>query len=152
MQERWGGDEKINHEESHGTLKWGLSLDDWIPGPLLNRTARKNTRSSCSQASVEGVSQEIEWLIPWFVGLIHVPVFGMVFYFEEKQQHIIRFSFFLLVLLKQRKGGKGAPKPCCFNKACPSKITDRECTRGRREKFLVVGIRDSRFAGAGDIA
>ena len=47
-----------------------------------------------------------------------------LFIFEKKQRHICFISFFLLC--GDIRGGKGrdeAPKPCCFNKACPSKIT-----------------------------
>ena len=47
-----------------------------------------------------------------------------LFIFEKKQRHIL-LDLFLSPSwgYKGRKGRDEAPKPCCFNKACPSKIT-----------------------------
>ena len=48
-----------------------------------------------------------------------------LFIFEKKQRHIL-LDLFLSPSwgYKGRKGRDEAPKPCCFKKACPSKITE----------------------------
>ena len=67
-----------------------------------------------------------EWLIPWFIGINPCTGFRYIFYWQKKKTTVFSLRFFLSSRLVHVRGAseeRSARKPCCFNKACPSKIT-----------------------------